>query len=166
MTNAVASEQMKENPRLDELNDLAKRIVISLNPYDRTEWFLDNLPKTKSVSEYSVEEARHIENEGVVAWKESDQGWEGLLCKNGKSYYRCTEPNDNIKLPYDRRKEISNNTLPGWQCIYCGLGHRVMIREECYPPFQILTDGIGKKTLWNLAFEILNYILITQQSTE
>ena len=157
---------MKENTRLGELNEIATHFVTSLNPLDRTEWFLDNLPNPESVSEYSVEVARQIENEGIIAWKESDQGWCGLLCKNGKSYFRCTEPNDIIKLPYARRQEISSNTLPGWQCIYCGLGHRVMIREEYYPPFQILTDGIGKKTLWNLAFEILNYLLITQQSTE
>lgn len=120
---------------------------------------LEHLPSYEDIYEYSLDDARHIEETGVIAWRESDQGWSGLFCKDGKSYFRCTEPNDIIKLPCDRRTEIRSNKLPGWQCYYCGLGHRVMIRKEFYPAFDKLTYGGGKQHLWNIAFVVLSYIL-------
>lgn len=116
------------------------------------------------IYEYTLDEARRIEETGVIAWRESDQGWCGLLCKDGKSYFRCNESNDIIKLPINQRDEIRSNTLPGWQCYYCGLGHRVIIREEYNPRFQKLTYGMGKNgLLWNIAFDALNSLLIEDQ---
>ena len=126
--------------------------------------FIENLPSYETISEYTKEEARQIESEGVIAWRESDQGWGGLFCKNGKEYIRCNDPDGIINLPLDQREAIRNNTLPGWQCIYCGLGHRVMIREDYYPRFQSLTYGGGKKCLFNEAFGVLKYILISEGS--
>lgn len=117
------------------------------------------------IYEYSLDEARKIEEIGVMAWKESDQGWCGLFCKDGKSYFRCTESNNIIKLPINRREEIRSNTLPGWKCYYCGLGHRVIIRDEYYPRFQKLTYGMGKNALlWNIAFDVLHFLLIRDQN--
>lgn len=122
----------------------------------------DNLPGYERINEYTLEDANAIKEAGILAWRESDQGWCGLFCRDGKSYFKCAEPNDIIKLPIDHREEIRNNTLPGWQCIYCGLGHRVMIREDFYKPFVMLTYGSGKQHLWDIAFNVLAQIIKQQ----
>lgn len=117
------------------------------------------------VYEYTLDDARKIEETGVIAWRESGQGWCGLFCKDGRSYFRCTEANNIINLPINRREEIRCNTLPGWQCCYCGLGHRVIIRDEYYPRFQEMTYGMGKNgLLWNIAFDALHFLLIKDQN--
>lgn len=128
--------------------------------------FLDNLPSYEGVIESTLEDAKAIVAKGVVAWKESDQGWGGLFCKDGKSYFKSIDHNDILKLPVDHRAEIRANTLPGWQCIYCGLGHRVMIREEYYHSFERLTYGLGKQSLWNIAFNVLENMLIKQDDQQ
>ena len=128
--------------------------------------FLDNLPGYEQIQEYTLENAKEINEAGVIAWRESNQGWCGLFCKDGKSYFRCTETNDIIKLPINQREQIRNNNLPGWQCIYCGLGHRVMIREEYYHSFERLTYGLGKQSLWNITFNVLEYILLKQNDQQ
>lgn len=122
---------------------------------------LVSYPSTiETIYEYSIEEAHQIEKEGIVAWRESDQGWCGMLCKNGKCYYRCLDSSFNPDLPIREREKIRNNTLPGWICYYCGLGHRVMIREEYNIPFRQRTYGMGKNAdLWNTAFDVLSSII-------
>lgn len=99
----------------------------------------------------------------IIAWRESDQGWAGMLCSNGVSYARSEMDPVELALPYDKRREIRTNTLPGWQCLFCGLGHRIMMREEYYAPFisicnenEELQTGADK---WSNAFGVLATIL-------
>lgn len=99
----------------------------------------------------------------IIAWRESDQGWAGMLCSNGIAYVWSEMDPVELALPYDKRREIRTNTLPGWQCLNCGLGHRVMMREEYYAPFisicnenEELQTGADK---WTNAFDILATLL-------
>lgn len=131
---------------------------------DRTEQldaFLDDLNNNyELIHECTEEEAREVARLGVVAWEETKQGWGGLLCKNGKAYFKLDIEFDKLQLPTAQRQEIRNNTLPGWQCYYCGLGHRLMIREEYYPRFRELTYGMGKNAnLYRYGFAVLKNIL-------
>ena len=130
---------------------------------DRTtqlEAYMEGLEQCEFVHECTGEEAKEVARLGVVAWKESDQGWGGLLCKNGKVYFRLDIDFDKLQLPTSQRQEIRNNSLPDWQCYYCGLGHRLMIREEYYPKFRELTYGMGKNAdLFRCGFAVLKKIL-------
>ncbi len=123
--------------------------------------FLDDLNNNyELIHECTEEEAQEVARLGVVAWKETKQGWGGLLCKNGKAYFKLDIDFDKLQLPTAQRQEIRNNTLPGWQCYYCGLGHRLMIREEYYPRFRELTYGMGKNAnLYTYGFAVLKSIL-------
>lgn len=127
---------------------------------EQLEAYMDGLEQCEVVHECTEEEAQEVARLGVVSWKESDQGWGGLLCKNGKVYFRLDIDFDKLQLPTSQRQEIRNNSLPGWQCYYCGLGHRLMIREEYYPKFQELTYGMGKNAdLHRCGFAVLKSIL-------
>ena len=122
--------------------------------------YLKGLDNCEWIHECPAEEAREVARFGVVAWRESDQGWGGLLCKNGKAYFKLGLDFNALQLPIWQREEIRKNTLPGWQCIYCGLGHCLMIREEYYPKFRELTYGMGKNAhLYNCGFAVLKSIL-------
>lgn len=122
--------------------------------------YLRGMDKCEWIHECSAEEAQEVARLGVVAWRETDQGWCGLLCKNGKGYFRLDIDLNSLQLPIRQREEIRNNTLPGWQCYYCGLGHRLMIREEYYPEFRKLTYGLGKNAdLHRYGFDVLRSIL-------
>lgn len=122
--------------------------------------YLSGLVPPEYIHECSEEEAQEVARLGVVAWRETDQGWGGLLCKNGKAYFRLDLDFNTLPLPVRQREEIRNNTLTGWYCYYCGLGHRLMIREEYYPKFRELTYGLGKNAdLFNNGFNILRDIL-------
>lgn len=124
-----------------------EKTISALTPYEH-------------VLDFTQEDAYKIEEEGIIAWKESDQGWCGLLCKDGKSYFRCTDSKYRPSIPIEQREEIRNDKLTGWRCYYCGLGHRVMIREDFDKPFRKRTYGLGKNGgLWNNAFGILCTIL-------
>jgi len=127
--------------------------------------FLDDLNNNyELIHECTEDEAREVARLGVVAWKEKDQGWGGLMCKNGKAYFKLGIDFNNLQLPIRQREDIRNNTLPGWQCYYCGLGHRLMIREEYYPRFRELTYGMGKNAhLYNCGFAVLKSILETTE---
>lgn len=110
--------------------------------------------------DFSLEDAERIEEYGIIAWKESDQGFAGLLCKDGKSYFRCADSGYRPSIPFDQREDIRNDMLKGWRCYYCGLGHRVMIREDYDKSFREKTYGLGKNgELWNNAFGVLCTIL-------
>ena len=134
----------------------------SARSYD-LEKTMSALTHCERVLEFTLEDAIRIEEKGIIAWRESDQGYGGLLCNDGKSYYRCTDDNYQPGIPVTQRQEIRNNTLPGWRCYYCGLGHRVMIRKEYDKPFREKTYGLGKNgELWNIAFDVLCTILKEQ----
>ena len=111
--------------------------------------------------ECTTEDAREIALYGVAAWEECDQGYDGLLCKNGMAYFKLPQDYEYIQIPIAKRQEIRNDSLPGWKCIYCGLGHRLMIREEYFPRFRELTYGMGKNgLLYSIGFDVLHTILI------
>lgn len=104
----------------------------------------------------ATEEAQEVACLGVVAWRESQHGWDGLLCKNGKSYFKLPLGYDDLQIPISKREDIRNNTLPGWECIYCGLGHFLIIKDEYYPGFCKLSYGMGKNNkLYTNGFDIL-----------
>ena len=127
---------------------------------EQLETYMEGLEHCEVVYECKEEEAQEVARLGVIAWKESDQGWDGLLCKNGKAYFRIDIDIEKLQLPTDQKQKIRNNTLPGWQCYYCGLGHRLMIREEYYPRFRELTYGMGKNVnLYAYGFDVLRSIL-------
>ena len=122
--------------------------------------YLEGLDNYELIHECSEEEAQEVASLGIVAWKESDQGWGGLLCENGKAYFKLGLDFDTLGLPISQRLEIRNDPLPGWRCFYCGLGHRLMVREEYYPSFRELTYGMGKNAnLYTYGFNILGNII-------
>ncbi len=104
----------------------------------------------------------------IIAWRESDQGFGDMLCSNGQSYSRCELSPAELDLPIDKREEIKNNTLPGWQCIYCGLGHRIIMREEYYSRFNALVqerpDIRTKADIFYNAFILLSGLLSSPKS--
>ena len=107
-------------------------------------------------------------NHLAIAWRESDQGFDGLLCSNGQTYSRCELIPADLDLPINKREEIRNNTLPGWQCIYCGLGHRIIMREEYYSRFNALVqerpDIRTKADIFYNAFTLLSELLSSLKS--
>ena len=117
----------------------------------------------ESHHDYEEEDAINAETADVIAWRESDQGFAGLLCIDGKLHFRCDHFLCQQRIPIDCREEIRNDTLTGWRCYYCGLGHRVMIREDFDRTFRKKTYGLGKNSeLWNNAFSVLYTILKEQ----
>ena len=138
----MTSENNNNLNTLEVENNLAK--------FERCEWVLEG----------TEEDLLEIKQKGVVAWKESDQGWGGLLCKNGKAYFRLPADAESLQIPCRQRTEIRTNTLPGWQCIYCGLGHFLNMREEYYQRFRELTYGLRDNGyLHSIGFDVLCTIL-------
>lgn len=118
------------------------------------------LEQCEWVLEGTEEDLAEIKQKGVVAWRESDQGWGGLLCKNRKAYFRLPTDIESLQLPCGHGKEIRSNTLPGWQCIYCGLGRFLILREEYFQRFRELTHSIGNNAeLYSVGFDTLRSIL-------
>jgi hypothetical protein len=104
-----------------------------------------------------------IKPQDIVAWRISDQGWTDMLCRDKTTFGPRSEgfgsDIDSFFKSIDYN-DIRRNTLQGWECIYCGLGHFVIIRKEYYPRFQQLTTGFGQRgPLWSTAFDILVRIL-------
>ena len=109
-----------------------------------------------------------LSHERFIAWRESDQGFGAMLCSNGQTYYRCELSPAELDLPIDKREELKNNTFPGWQCIYCGLGHRIIMREEYYSRFNALVqerpDIRTKADIFYNAFTLLSELFSSLKS--
>lgn len=127
---------------------------------DRLNWLEQYLEKLEPCEEMEFcpdEEARNLVQSGVVAWKDCDQGFAGMFCKNGKAITKiehCLWP----LIPYGQIEEVQNRM--GWQRIYCGLGHSLVICKEYFPKFRELTYGLGKNArLYEYGFDILADIL-------
>lgn len=98
----------------------------------------------------------------IIALRTSDQGWVDMLCKNKTtlSVHGDYGPDIHDFFKSIDFNDVRRNTLLGWECIYCGLGHFVMMRKEYYPRFQQLTSGMGRRgLLWSEAFNVLVGIL-------
>ena len=101
----------------------------------------------------------------IIALRDCDQGWVDMLCRN-KTIHNVHEVYVTENMDFFKSFNFidsRHNTVQGWECIYCGLGHFVMMRKEYYPRFQQLTSGMGRRgLLWSEAFDVLMRILEEQ----
>ena len=129
---------------------LADRLV-------QLEKYLTELYPCKKMVICPAEEVGRIVRPGIIAWKECDQGFTGMLCKNGLFIMKI-EYTLWPFIPYGQKEEVQNRM--GWRRVYCGLGHSLFIRKEYLPRFRELTYGLGKNArLYEYGFDILADIL-------